>query len=126
MSTDTPTTRRDARFDGFIVVAAMLALMWAVEIVDEIDDHRLDGWGIRPHHVDRLVGIITAPFLHSGFGHLFANPGPVVGLGFAIAFSGGRQVLAGTAIVMAVGGLGTWLIAPSNTVHIGASGVVFG
>ncbi len=25
-----------------------------------------------------------------------------------------------------VGGLGTWLIAPANTVHIGASGIVFG
>jgi membrane associated rhomboid family serine protease len=25
-----------------------------------------------------------------------------------------------------VGGLGTWLIAPSNTIHIGASGIVFG
>ena len=28
--------------------------------------------------------------------------------------------------VVGVGGLGTWLIAPSHTVHIGASGVVFG
>jgi membrane associated rhomboid family serine protease len=31
-----------------------------------------------------------------------------------------------TAIVIIVGGLGTWLTAPANTVHIGASGVVFG
>ena len=29
-------------------------------------------------------------------------------------------------IVALVSGLGTWLIAPENTVHIGASGVVFG
>jgi membrane associated rhomboid family serine protease len=31
-----------------------------------------------------------------------------------------------TVIVALVGGLGTWLVAPSNTVHIGASGIVFG
>ena len=31
-----------------------------------------------------------------------------------------------TAIVALVGGLGTWLLAPANTVHIGASGIVFG
>ena len=31
-----------------------------------------------------------------------------------------------TAIVMVVGGVGTWLTAPSNTVVIGASGLVFG
>jgi membrane associated rhomboid family serine protease len=30
------------------------------------------------------------------------------------------------AIVAVVGGLGTWLIAPAGTVHIGASGLVFG
>jgi membrane associated rhomboid family serine protease len=31
-----------------------------------------------------------------------------------------------TAIVMLVSGLGTWLFAPAYTLHIGASGVVFG
>jgi membrane associated rhomboid family serine protease len=35
-------------------------------------------------------------------------------------------VAAVTVIVAVVGGLGTWLIAPENTVHIGASGIVFG
>jgi membrane associated rhomboid family serine protease len=29
-------------------------------------------------------------------------------------------------IVALVGGIGTWLVAPANTVHIGASGIVFG
>src|SRR3954454_17415478 len=126
MSTDTTPSRRDERYAGFYVVAAMVAVMWLVEVVDEIDDHKLDGWGIRPHHLDRLVGIITAPFLHSGFDHLIANTVPFAILGFAIAFSGLTRVLAVTAIVVGVGGLGTWLIAPSNTIHIGASGVVFG
>ena len=37
-----------------------------------------------------------------------------------------RRVLAVTAIVALVSGLGTWLVAPDGTVHIGASGVVFG
>ena len=31
-----------------------------------------------------------------------------------------------TAVVGFVSGLGTWLIAPANTVHLGASGLVFG
>src|SRR4051812_1351867 len=126
MSTDTTPSRRDERYAGFYVVAAMVAVMWLVEVVDEIDDHKLDTWGIRPHHLDRLVGVITAPFLHAGFNHLIANTVPFAVLGFAIAFSGLTRVLTVTAIVVVVGGLGTWLIAPSNTVHIGASGVVFG
>src|SRR4051794_22500299 len=126
MSTGTTPSRRDERYAGFYVIAAMVAVMWVVEIIDEIDDHRLDGYGIRPHHLDRLFGIITAPFLHAGFDHLMANTVPFIVLGFAIAFSGLTRVLGVTVIVMAVGGLGTWLIAPSNTIHIGASGVVFG
>ncbi|HYN57096.1 MAG TPA: rhomboid family intramembrane serine protease, partial [Motilibacterales bacterium] len=31
-----------------------------------------------------------------------------------------------TGVVVVLGGFGTWLIAPANTVTIGASGVVFG
>ncbi len=120
------TQRREGRRDGFVVIAAMVAIMWLVEIVDSIDSHRLDGWGIRPHHTDRLVGIATAPFLHVSFSHLISNTVPFLALGFTIAFAGAARVLAVTAIVMFVGGLGTWLIAPSNSIHIGASGVVFG
>ncbi|MEM5838721.1 rhomboid family intramembrane serine protease, partial [Pediococcus acidilactici] len=31
-----------------------------------------------------------------------------------------------TAVTMVVGGLGTWLIGQTNSIHIGASGLVFG
>jgi membrane associated rhomboid family serine protease len=122
----TTSPPRDGRLDGFAVVAAMVALMWVSEIVDTVANHRLDGWGIRPHDPDRLVGIVTAPFLHAGFDHLVSNTVPFLVLGGAIALNGAARVLAVTAIVMLVGGLGTWLIGPSSSVHIGASGLVFG
>lgn len=125
MST-TPPARRDERMDGFVVVAVMVAIMWGVEVVDSLSSYNLDSYGIRPHHADRLIGILTAPFLHVSFGHLISNTVPFLAMGFAIALNGAARVLAVTAIVMLVGGLGTWLIAPSNSVHIGASGVVFG
>ena len=117
---------RDARAVGFQVVAALVVVMWAVEIVDSIDNHGLDRHGIQPRDGDGLIGIVTAPFLHASFGHLMANTIPFAVMGFAIAFKGAARVLAVTAIVALVGGLGTWLIAPENSVHIGASGVVFG
>jgi membrane associated rhomboid family serine protease len=114
------------RFGGFRVVIALAALMWVVEVVDSIDAHRLDQYGIRPRDADGLVGIVASPFLHAGFGHLISNTVPFVLMGFAIAFRGAARVLAVTAIVALVGGLGTWLVAPAHTLHIGASGVVFG
>jgi membrane associated rhomboid family serine protease len=43
-----------------------------------------------------------------------------------IAASGLRQTLLVTLIVALTAGIGTWLTGPTNTVHIGASGIVFG
>jgi membrane associated rhomboid family serine protease len=118
--------RRSARLDGVRVVAGMVALMWIVEAVDVVDSHRLDGDGIRPRSGSGLLGIIFAPFLHTSWGHLIANTVPFVVLGLVIAWEGVARVLAVTAIVALVSGLGTWLIAPASSVTDGASGVVFG
>ncbi len=122
----TADSRRDARLAGFRLVAAIAALMWASEIVDSLADHRLDRYGIEPRDMDGLVGIGAAPFLHAGFGHLVSNTVPFLLMGFVIAIQGALRVASVTVIVALVSGLGTWLIAPENTIHIGASGVVFG
>ena len=111
---------------GFAFVAAMAALMWVVEVIDEVAGGRLDRGGIEPREIDGLDGVVFAPFLHSGWDHLIGNTIPFLLLGFAIAVGGLGRVVAVTAIVMLVGGLGTWLVAPAHTIHIGASGVVFG
>ena len=108
------------------IVLAMVALMWVLEIVDVALDHRLDRYGIEPRDVDGLDGVVAAPFLHVGFGHLIANTIPFVVMGVVIAFEGPLRLLGVTAIVALVSGLGTWLIAPADTIHLGASGVVFG
>ncbi len=114
------------RQDALVLVAGMAALMWAVEIVDQIAGGSLDQYGIEPQDGDGLVGILFAPFLHAGFGHLIGNTIPFLVLGFAIAIGGLVRVATVTVVVAVVGGLGTWLIAPEGTVHIGASGIVFG
>lgn len=126
MSVPAPRSQRDPRLDGAVLVVAMVAVMWLSEIVDTILGGDLDGWGIRPHDPDRLVGVLTAPFLHAGFGHLAGNTVPFLVLGAVIALNGLARVVAVTLIVMLVGGLGTWVFASAGTVHIGASGVVFG
>ncbi len=119
-------SRRDARLAGFRLVVALAALMWVSEIVDSLADHRLDRYGIEPRDGDGLVGIVAAPFLHAGFGHLISNSVPFLVMGFAIAFKGAVRVLAVTVVVGLISGVGTWLVAPDDTLHVGASGVVFG
>lgn len=104
----------------------MLVLMWGSEALDVLPGVDLDGYGIEPRDPDGLAGVVAAPFLHVGFGHLIGNSVPFVLMGAAIAVAGAARIVLVTAIVALVSGLGTWLIAPAGTVHLGASGVVFG
>ena len=100
-------------------------LMWVQEIVDLLPGVDLDQYGIRPRTGEGLLGILAAPFLHGGFGHLVANTGAFLILGVLIAVTTRRfwWVSIGVAVL---GGIATWLVAGSNTVHIGASGLVYG
>jgi membrane associated rhomboid family serine protease len=109
------------------LVAAMVAVMWLAEAIDLVlAGNPLDDYGIHPRAAAGLAEILSAPFLHVGFGHLISNTVPFAAMGAAIALGGLARVALVTAIVAVVSGLGVWLIAPANEVHLGASGVVFG
>lgn len=110
------------------VLGGFIFLIWFLEIVDWLFfDGALDAYGIKPRTVNGLFGILYAPFLHGGFGHLMANTLPILILGGLIIISRGlKEFFIVTGIVMIIGGLGTWLIGPSYSVHIGASGLIFG
>jgi membrane associated rhomboid family serine protease len=108
------------------VLAAYAGSMWGLEAIDFVLGGRLDQFGIHPRTVSGLLGILFAPFLHGGFGHLIANTGPLLVLSFIIMQRKKRDLLYVSVISGLISGLGTWLIAPSNSVHIGASGVIFG
>lgn len=104
-----------------------VALMWLVEIFDWLlFNGALDGLGIVPRDVGGLRGIFLAPLLHGGFGHLAANTLPFLALGLLVRLRHSRQFVAVSLIIIAVSGLGTWLFGPPHTVHIGASGLIFG
>ena len=114
------------RTNGLLLVVAMVALMWIAEIADQIGFGDLDQYGIHPRDASGLPEIVSAPFLHVGFGHLISNTVPFAVMGAAIALGGLVRVVLVTLIVTLISGFGTWLVASSNSVHLGASGVVFG
>ncbi len=132
MSFQTPAKRTGraveaARIGGGLKLLGLLVgLMWLSEIVDTAMNGALDQYGIISRDPEGLLGVVTAPFLHLGFGHLIANTLPLVTLGALIAISGAARLFAVTAIVTVIGGIGTWLVSPPNTITIGASGLVFG
>jgi membrane associated rhomboid family serine protease len=121
------TTERGAGWARAAAYAVgFVALLWVIEFVDVLLGNRLDREGVRPRDDEGLIGILFAPLLHAGWDHLIANSLPLLVLGFLVFLSGIGRALAATAIIWLVGGLGTWLIAPEHTVHIGASVIVFG
>jgi membrane associated rhomboid family serine protease len=111
---------------GIRLLVALVALMWLSEAVDTALHGQLDQYGIVARTPDGLFGILTAPFLHLGFGHLISNTLPLVTLGLLIAVNGATRLFSVTAMVVVLGGFGTWLISPPHTITIGASGLVFG
>jgi membrane associated rhomboid family serine protease len=135
-----PTTpapkKRPTWMVGGATVVSFVALLYVIEIWDNLTGHRLDENGIRPLETDGLYGIVFAPLLHSNWAHLIANTGPALVLGFLMTLAGLSRFIYATAIVWILGGFGTWLIgnigAPSyngmavETNHIGASGLIFG
>ncbi|MDR7171978.1 membrane associated rhomboid family serine protease [Nocardia kruczakiae] len=103
-----------------------VALLYAVEGVDTVSHHDLDGAGVRPRTAEGLEGIVFAPVLHANWAHLIGNTLPVIVLGLLTLLTGIGRGLAATAIVWVVAGVGTWLTGASGSVHIGASVLVFG
>jgi len=123
--------------DRVVFMLVLVALLWAVEIVDHVvsgiryldftpERGVLDRHGIHPRESYGLIGIVFAPFLHGGWQHLIGNTVPFFVLGLLVMLSGIPSFLGVTAVIAVIGGLGTWMFGGDGTVHIGASGLIFG
>lgn len=117
---------RPSTYSGAAVYAGgMLAVLWIILIVNAVLDHRLLRFGIKPRKIDGLDGIIFSPFLHANAGHLVANSVPFVVLAWLMLISGVRAFMIVTLAGILGAGLIDWLAGPSDSVIVGASGVIF-
>ncbi|AQT73824.1 MULTISPECIES: rhomboid family intramembrane serine protease [Streptomyces] len=123
---DTGWTQTDRAKAAAKLMLGWVALLWLLEAVDHATGHALDQYGIVARDPDSLGGIVSAAFLHFGFDHVASNSVPLLVLGFIAALSGIRRFLAVCGLILLADGLGTWLISPSGTMTLGASGIVFG
>ncbi|MFN7714307.1 MAG: rhomboid family intramembrane serine protease [Pseudanabaenaceae cyanobacterium] len=109
------------------VLFSLVALLWVITIIDQVIFHgKMRQLGIAPKDPDGLKGILFAPFLHGDFYHLAANTVPLLVLGWFVMIRSLKDFWWVSLISAVVGGLGTWLIGSPYSVHIGASGVIFG
>jgi membrane associated rhomboid family serine protease len=109
-----------------IILGGFVVFIWLLEVIDWVLGGNLDQFGILPRQVSGLWGIGAAPLLHFGFAHVAANTIPFLVLGWFVLLRGIKTFMLVTLITVLVSGFGTWLIAPSASIHLGASGIVFG
>lgn len=115
-----------ALFQRATALAAFVALLWAVQVVNWITGYGFNtAFGLIPRHVSGLDGVSAMPFLHGSFAHLMANTPPLLVMGGLLVVTATRALLAVNAVVIGLGGSLVWLFG-SSAVHIGASGLVFG
>ncbi|MGB3264710.1 MAG: rhomboid family intramembrane serine protease [Microcoleus sp.] len=109
------------------ILGGFVSLLWIIEIVDVfLFRGRLNAYGVRPRSIQGLEGILFMPFLHGSFAHLAANTLPFVTFGWLIMLRETSDFFIVSAVTVLVSGLGVWLTGAPNSVHIGASGLIFG
>ena len=116
---------KELKSQGTLLVCVVIVL-WAIELANSLMNNALNNLGIRPRNILGLQGIVFAPFLHGSWRHLISNTFPLVILSWLIMARDRSEWIAVTVLTAIASGLGTWLFGGAATVHIGASGVVFG
>ena len=109
------------------ILIISIAIFWAIEILDiSVFNGSLDRYGIQPHSIVGLRGIVFAPFLHGSLGHLIANTVPFLTLGWLTMIQETSDFYIASIMSALVGGLGVWLFGSPNSIHIGASILIYG
>ncbi|QSB15281.1 rhomboid family intramembrane serine protease [Natronosporangium hydrolyticum] len=123
---------------AFVVMCAVVPVLFLIAVLDWATPGYsfAAAHGIRPRDLTGLDGVLFAPLLHGSFLHVTANSVPLILLGTFVLAGGLRRTLWSTLVIMAVSGVGVWLLGnlffvsdalrDANPVHVGASGVVFG
>ncbi|MEJ6476061.1 rhomboid family intramembrane serine protease [Pseudoalteromonas piscicida] len=108
---------------NFKLVLYAMAIMCLIQVLGGIFGLPMYRFGIVPHSVQHLSGVLTAPFVHGSWGHLTSN---LLGLSIS-GYLASRlpKFKRATCFIVIVTGLLVWLFAGAAN-HIGASGIVMG
>jgi membrane associated rhomboid family serine protease len=107
------------------LVLGLLIVMWAVYGFELLLSIELSGFGLRPREGIGLLGLVTTPLLHGNFNHILSNSVPLFVGGVALLFLYPVAALRALPLIYFGSSGLAWLFARSS-VHIGASGLVYG
>ena len=123
----TSSSRAHANFRLAVRIAiGFVALLWLIQLSNWALELGPGNLGVRPREVAGLPGIFLAPLLHGGFEHLLANTPPLLVLGATMLYLYPNSVPKVLPAVYLGPGIAVWLFGGQGSVHVGASGVVYG
>ena len=111
---------------GLFVAFYFVALIWIVKLFEVGTDYKLlYQFGILPREIKGLPGILTAPFVHSGFIHLFNNTAPLFISIAGIIYFFPKAAIKVLVLIYLSTNILVWCFG-RDSYHIGASGLVYG
>jgi len=99
--------------------------MWMVFYFDNHYLLNLNQLGLLPRTGSGLLGILTTPLLHGDLSHIVSNTLPIVILGTFLFYYYPEIAKKVFFLSYFAGNTLTWLFARGETVHIGASGIIY-
>lgn len=110
---------------AFYLVLFFTAILWCIKVVEIFLNLNFATLGVRPDNLFGLVGVFTAPLIHSSHEHLLANTPAIIILGTALIYGYPRSCWIVIPIIWIGTELGVWFTA-RPVLHFGASGLTYG
>ena len=110
---------------SFLPGLAFIALLAAVRYYEVVTHLHLTQYGLFPRSMEDLSGMLTFPFIHRDNSHLYSNAIPLFILSAMLFYFYREMAWKVVLLTWILSGFWLWL-GGRPSVHIGASGIVYG
>ncbi len=120
-----PITEKQHIVHSIIFPALFILLLWIIKIFEHEFNWDIHILGVYPRNIKGLIGVLTSPFVHGNFEHLFNNSTSLFVLTMAVFYFYRPIQYKVFFLVYIISGLWVWF-GGRSAYHIGASGIVYG
>ena len=110
---------------SLFITLSFISLLWIIKLFETFTKTDLSFLGVLPREVRGLIGIITAPLIHSDFSHLASNTFTLIVLMMFLFYAYTNSSFRVFFTVYIFSNVLVWIFG-REAYHIGASGIVYG
>ncbi len=119
------TEIKEKKFKPVVFPLLFIVLIWIIYFISFIFDIDFTHYGLLPLTYKGLLGIFTAPLIHSNFSHIISNTFPLLILGSGIFYFYKEVAHKMFFLTYFIPGIFVWFLG-RESYHIGSSGIVYG